>query len=68
MHPEPSIFENENKCENKKIYASSLFTNFLFSPLFLACLGCVSAQVIAQIFETKAMLAVQATFSLVKDT
>ena len=34
MHPEPSIFENENKCENKKIYASSLFTNFLFSLFF----------------------------------
>ena len=34
MHPEPSIFDYENKCENKKIYASSLFTNFLFSLLF----------------------------------
>ena len=31
MHPEPSIFDYKNKCENKKIYASSLFTNFLFS-------------------------------------
>ena len=33
-HPEQSIFDYENKCENKKIYASSLFTNFLFSLFF----------------------------------
>ena len=33
-HPEPSIFDNKNKCENKKIYASSLFPNFLYSLFF----------------------------------
>ena len=45
MHPEPSIFDYKNKCENKKIYASSLFTMVhklsIFS-FFLACLGRVS--------------------------
>ena len=68
MHPEPSIFDYKNKCENKKIYASSLFTNFLFSLFSSLLIGCVSTQVIAQIFGTSAMLAVQAPFNLVKDT
>ena len=38
MHPEPSIFDYENKCENKTIYVSSLFTNFLLIFLFFSSL------------------------------